>query len=1235
MKKIICAFLSVIMVLALFVPIFSVSAQSEASPLSASEVAGDEIKVMSLNIRVSYDNTSQTGWVSLKWVVGETESGEHILRVDNAITEILKVDADVICFQEYSFKDNPEVDTKIADALYAAGYGSVTVNADNQTPIFYKEAKFTVVNGSTGTLQYTYQKPVPTTTNKQVHVKVSVKTHEQMNGAAYRLATTKGGVQVKELFDRNGTTVLTEEDLDNGNYLDLTNIASTSGIVENTDGTVQYNEETYDGLYHTRAFVTAKASAPVSSPDKSLTWAILQHTNGRRILMMSTHLVVWVSSFGQLVDDYTDDLVKAWRQENVRELFATVDTIYEDYGHLPTIITGDFNARNDDPAYSLLCESFDDAARLAPDAIYWEASSFELHATRVEYTNENGDPVYDSYGDLLFDVRGYKAPAPNYPVDHVFFSQSDLKVTSYDVLNDTEAQRLISDHYALVTKFILPAVATPASSHKSAIYRMEQTVTLTKGNDADVIYYTLDGSDPVTSATRQTYNGALKIYGDVQLRAVASRDGQYSLERTVNFATGAELIITEVIKNNQSSLIQKNDGSKDSTADDVFVGFEVVNTSAHTLDLGRYTLWCLRPTQTGDTADTSSLNNPNLNGNEQHLFVNELNTYFLEPGETAFIWLVTEEVYSYKLYYTEEDADFAVAINQETGKVTYNTELAKAAFELSMGTTVDVDVIVPLDITAGAYAAWKDQPQTASAPEFVGSTVYKRPDAPAEAFYLRSGAFDSEVSYITRTLLTYNYEATAANAFASAAVALPEGYSGTARQGSFYITNTLDPVTGKVVGLASAFTYRVYGLGTLEAAEQTLADNMVRDLSLRKVTWIVDGAETVTYAPRNVAPTTAVPSKPANGSETFTFAGWSPMPAACEADSTGTYLLPTEATYVAQFYSSLNTLVVTFLDGAGELADVKGVAAAGGAIVLPAAPAGNGSFVGWKDASGNLWAAGASYNVTAELTFTPMFVSFTTTKGASVRTNADSTGIRFLSALEKEDYDMLMTLVTSVKYGTFIAPQSYVDEAGAFDVTLFRKHLDVKATGWYDTTETDYVIAGSVANIKTQNYLLDYAACAYLTITYADGTEALIYAQREENRGYKVYDTAYNAFNDRTLVADDKHDFQIESANGTTFSPYSGDELATIRNFMDPVLNIGIRDGKIVSFADTEYYTSPLNIPETWVYNDTLNRIEITGDAAWGTVYACYMENDVAALEMSGNTLYIAYSGDSIYSDFY
>ena len=164
----------------------------------------------------------------------------------------------------------------------------------------------------------------------------------------------------------------------------------------------------------------------------------------------------------------------------------------------------------------------------------------------------------------------------------------------------------------------------------------------------------------------------------------------------------------------------------------------------------------------------------------------------------------------------------------------------------------------------------------------------------------------------------------------------------------------------------------------------------------------------------------------------------------------------------------------------------------GEAIVLPetvVAPEGQ-VFIGWEN-NGKIYPAGYQVeDISGDMSFTPKYVEFEMTKGASVRLD-DPTGIRFQAKVANETYENLVATygAENVKLGMRII------RGGTHYVDISVENYNVR-----DIDEVAVLVYnGVVANINADNYQVEYEGKAYIEITYADGTTSRIYAVANDN----------------------------------------------------------------------------------------------------------------------------------------
>ena len=961
---------------------------------------------------------------------------------------------------------------------------------------------------------------------------------------------------------------LTHDQLISGKYLNATMLTQEQydSIVFKKDGTTAatYNGVEYDGVYYVRNKSTATMG---QSDSKGVTWGVLRmRENGQQILMMNTHAALIYGAADKRSDGVlTGNDAKQWRLGNAAQAKAVAEKVFAKFGEMPVIFTGDFNMGNSDPMYTSLAEIFDDSARLAPNTIYWEYSHHEpLYVIKDTGTTDKYGNKQVDYSDMSSQIY----PKPGYPIDHIFVSPDDFTVTGYNVLNDTADELHMTDHCALMSELILKGVTTPGCSHDNGVYKTEQTVTLSATNRLDTIYYTTDGTDPMTSVTRRVYTGALKISGDVQLRARAYRDGVYSEMRVVNFAIFAELAITEIVCN-----------SKDNAGGwDTLEGFEIVNVSGHSVDLADYIFWSINDTKSPDNLSDGTLN---FTWDMPHMRVQEKGKYIMQPGEVFFVWLLMADAYKAKLNYnttagvakSEYLVEYVTAEklkDEETlktwaalgytgldetavGKVIYRKDYVSMGLQTLTGSIVDADHIVPLDNTTAVGIF----PNGNS----IGETRKDLATGQKTTSTL-SSAFNFANSHYTRLFITYDTELTAENAFSSALLDNRHGAAGGfntnadgsvkdggVKEGSFTLMPSLDKKTGRITSVATAFNaWRPTGgmtLGKLTDAQKT---------------------------------------------------------------EVSSYLIT-----VTLYDTDKKTLI-------GKL-----VCEGGASVTLPgAAPTADGGvFCGWRNLNDSkiLLGEGTEYTPTGNISLMPFYIHFNTVAGASVRTTPGSTGMRFTTTLNIKEYKQLNYFFTSagtgsVTQGTFIVPQSYVQKAGGFDVSKFAKYLDIPARAWYGEDATDYTLAGSIANIYEKNYNLPFVGCGYLKIQYTDGTEGIVYATLPENGARTVTEVARAAYNDRSDTESEKYPYLTDEGD---YSRYNEKQMEVILGF--------IRDPLYLTYNGTDFVATGAGTDTfTWEYHDNADTVTLTKSSGKWNVSALYLNGTKVDFKVDGNRLTFSYS---------
>jgi endonuclease/exonuclease/phosphatase family metal-dependent hydrolase len=370
------------------------------------------------------------------------------------------------------------------------------------------------------------------------------------------------------------------------------------------------------------------------SKSKIISWAILRdRQTGRRILAMNAHFAVYVSTY----NGYNSEDAVAWRIENAKYAIALLDSIRNEHGALPTFFTGDFNMQNHEKAHRIILQRLTDSQLYAPDAKNFMASYNSGYSTKKHNDTEK------------------------YPIDHIYISSGDWTVKSHRIIrNDTTM--VMTDHYPVIAEMTLNKVTAPTCSHVSGTYTGNQSVSLTayRTNGSEILY-TTDGTDPRTNG--KIYTAPVSVSGNIKLRAVTRLFGQYSNETEVRFRaeSSPELLITSVVQNTPDA--------------DLLEGFQIINVSANAVDLADYKVFC--ETQSSQSAldaiaPASMIKNLQLS--------NVKGKYVLQPGQTAFIWLIFSDVYTSGNALVTKDADSMPIYDIEKFKSILEERLSKKRY---------------------------------------------------------------------------------------------------------------------------------------------------------------------------------------------------------------------------------------------------------------------------------------------------------------------------------------------------------------------------------------------------------------------------------------------------------------------------------------------------------------------------------------------------------------------------
>lgn len=156
-------------------------------------------------------------------------------------------------------------------------------------------------------------------------------------------------------------------------------------------------------------------------------------------------------------------------------------------------------------------------------------------------------------------------------------------------------------------------------------------------------------------------------------------------------------------------------------------------------------------------------------------------------------------------------------------------------------------------------------------------------------------------------------------------------------------------------------------------------------------------------------------------------------------------------------------------------------------------------------ANGKMYKPGAEVEVTEDMAFTSVnTLSVARQNGAGIRYQGTA-GIRFQATVASDN--MAAVSSDAITEGMLItAKDLYEANGAALDLTSAYTTINVKNSGWYNGTEGTF--CASICNIVESNYIRNFVAKAYVTITYTDGTSATVYSNVPEARSISYVATA-------------------------------------------------------------------------------------------------------------------------------
>lgn len=233
-----------------------------------------------------------------------------------------------------------------------------------------------------------------------------------------------------------------------------------------------------------------------------------------------------------------------------------------------------------------------------------------------------------------------------------------------------------------------------------------------------------------------------------------------------------------------------------------------------------------------------------------------------------------------------------------------------------------------------------------------------------------------------------------------------------------------------------------------------------------------------------------------------------------------------------------------------------------GAMPIPGVPdTGGRVFVGWvlEGAEGGrrLFAPGAAFRDDSEassLTFRALAVDLQTLTGAAAGLSLPYS-LRFDATLAGEDYRTLLSLAgaENVTVGLLTAPyEKIVGKGQNFNPTDGKDFVSQHPATPGDSTVETLLFSARVGGISEKSLLDRFAARAFVTVRFADGTERTALAPFVNgDHARSVHAVLSAAFEDVADTANEKYFCGFLWEDATVYSPYSGEE----RNFLEAALD--------------------------------------------------------------------------------
>ncbi|MBQ4053474.1 MAG: InlB B-repeat-containing protein, partial [Clostridia bacterium] len=252
-------------------------------------------------------------------------------------------------------------------------------------------------------------------------------------------------------------------------------------------------------------------------------------------------------------------------------------------------------------------------------------------------------------------------------------------------------------------------------------------------------------------------------------------------------------------------------------------------------------------------------------------------------------------------------------------------------------------------------------------------------------------------------------------------------------------------------------------------------------------------------------------------------------------------------------------------------------------ITLPAIPAiknENGLdqvFVGWTtDASlgegFKLYSAGYKLQLEKTTTLYAVWLGFEMQDGAAVRLAANSSGIRFLTDIDRAGYQVGIEKDLILSVGTLVVPTTYLSKVefahSSFSDSRYYKDIQTETWRVEGDENATWTYAAALVNISEGQYSRTMSARGYIKVNFTNGAGYVYTPYTEENNARSIYEVATEAYNDT----------EKDYTNNATILKYINSVADILLDAENGLSKTGVGAYAFTSSLNQETYTFTVNV---------------------------------------------------------